>query len=296
MTLSAAKSEKERKVSQSLKEYARGIVGGLLFSFPLLYTMEVWWAGFSVSPLQLIVLMAVTFLLLLGYNRFAGMHPDASWRSVVIDSIEEMGIGFIVSFGVLYMLKRIEPGAMGIEEILGKLVIEAMAVSIGVSIGTAQLGANEDDEEQGDGKEEAETEENSEGIRRDSKLGMVVLAFCGSIIVGGNVAPTEEVLMLAVQANPVHILFMAFVSLLISVVVIYFSNFKGTAREAPKDLMYSITFETCLSYLVALSASALALWFFGRFGNVSFEVAFAQCVVLGVLSSLGASAGRLLLK
>lgn len=286
---------RKRAVQQSLKEYARGIVGGLLFSFPLLYTMEVWWAGFSATPLQLILLLAVTYLLLLGYNRFAGMRADATWRSVAIDSVEELGIGFLISFAVLLMLNRIELGTMGIDEIVGKVVIEAMAVSIGVSIGTAQLGTNEDDQGES-GDEEEKGVENTSKVSRQSLVGTLVLAFCGSIIVGGNVAPTEEVLMLAVESEPVHILFMAIVSLLLSIVAVYFSNFKGSARDRPKDLAFNITLDTCLSYIVALSASAFALWFFGRFDNVSFEVALAQCIVLGVLSSLGASAGRLLIR
>ncbi|HEX4668040.1 MAG TPA: DUF2391 family protein, partial [Chthoniobacterales bacterium] len=33
-------------IGDSLREYARGIAGGLMFSLPLLYTMEVWWTGF----------------------------------------------------------------------------------------------------------------------------------------------------------------------------------------------------------------------------------------------------------
>lgn len=287
--------QEERPVALSLKEYARGIVGGLLFSFPLLYTMEVWWSGFSASPLQLLILVVVTFLLLLGYNRFAGMRSNASWRSVVIDSVEEMGIGFILSFSVLFMLRRLEPGLMGLEEIVGKVVIEAMAVSIGVSIGTAQLGATPEDN-QDDATENNALDEEATRIHRHSRLGMVVLAFCGSILVGGNVAPTEEVIMLAVEAKPINILFMAIASLLISVIVVFFSNFKGSVEHEPKDLMFYLTLDTCLSYLIALSASAFALWFFGRFEHVSFEVAVAQIIVLGVLSSLGASAGRLLIK
>ncbi|MDQ3135846.1 MAG: TIGR02587 family membrane protein, partial [Acidobacteriota bacterium] len=34
-----------RPIKKSLQEYARGVAGGLLFSLPLLYTMEVWWMG-----------------------------------------------------------------------------------------------------------------------------------------------------------------------------------------------------------------------------------------------------------
>ncbi|MDX5418543.1 MAG: TIGR02587 family membrane protein [Hymenobacteraceae bacterium] len=287
---------KKRPVRKSLQEYARGIAGGLLFSFPLLYTMEVWWAGFIATPLQLLFMVIVTYLLLLGYNRYAGMHPDASWRSVFIDSVEEMGLGMLLAFGVLFVLNRIQFGEMSMDEIMGKIIVEAMAVSIGVSIGTAQLGAD------GEGEEEKETEAKAEARKAGwrtgtkSKISLVVLALCGSIIVGGNVAPTEEVIQLAVGAKAYHILLMALLSIGLSVVVVYFSDFKGTSNHAPGNLAVAITLDTCLSYLTALAASAFLLWFFGRFDGVSFEVAFAQCIVLGVLASLGASAGRLLIK
>ncbi|NEM98540.1 TIGR02587 family membrane protein [Pontibacter burrus] len=275
-------------LSLSLKEYARGITGGLLFSFPILYTMEVWWAGFHATPLQLLLLMLATYLLLLGYNRYAGMRPGVSWKSVLIDSVEEMGIGFVMSFTVLWMLNRIQPGVTSIDELMGKVIIEAMAISIGVSIGTAQLGDKVEEEEQEDERLEEE--------KQPGHVGMVVLAFCGAIIIGGNVAPTEEVIMLAVQATPAHILAMAVASLLLSIVVVYFSDFKGTSSKHTKSFWFWFTLDTSVSYLVALAASALALWFFGRFEGVGFWTGFAQTIVLGVLSSLGASAGRLLIK
>ncbi len=257
--------------------------------------MEVWWTGFIAKPFQLIMLLMVTYLLLLGYNRFAGMRTMASWRSVMIDSVEEMGISFVISFGMLLMLRRIELQNMAIDEIMGKIIVEAMGVAIGVSIGTAQLG-DETGEEKSAENEDNAAEENKEGMKRSNRGGMLVLALCGSILIGSNVAPTEEVLMLAVEATSVNILFMALVSLALSVMVMFFSSFKGTARERPKNFIYELTFDTCLSYLIALASSAFVLWFFGRFTGVSFEVAFAQVIVLGVLASLGASAGRLLIK
>ncbi|MDX5483180.1 MAG: TIGR02587 family membrane protein [Hymenobacteraceae bacterium] len=274
-----------RPLRKSLKEYARGLVGGLLFSFPLLYTMEVWWAGFIVDSLDLLILVLVTFLLLLGYNRFAGMHPGVSWASVFIDSIEELGIGLLVSFGVLLMLNRIHLYDMSVDEAMGKIIIEAMGVSIGVSIGTAQLGVHEE-----------ELKGTEESPNRNTTLAMFVLAFCGAIVIGGNVAPTEEVLLIAVEAEPVHILMMCLVSLFVSTVVVYFSDFVGSSRGRYESLLYDISFNTCLSYVTALAASAFILWFFGRFEGVSFWVGFAQVIVLGVLASLGASAGRLLIK
>jgi putative integral membrane protein (TIGR02587 family) len=123
-----------------------------------------------------------------------------------------------------------------------------------------------------------------------------VLALCGSVVVGGNVAPTEEVIMLAIEADAYHILLMALLSLGLSVVVVYFSDFRGTGQHHAGGLAFAITVDTCLSYLTALATSAFLLWFFGRFEGVNFEIAFAQVIVLGVLASLGASAGRLLIK
>lgn len=280
-------------INQSLKEYARGIVGGLMFSLPLLYTMEVWWAGFSTAPHLFIIYILVTFGLLLGYNKYAGMRESATWKEIAIDSVEEIGIGIVLSFLILWMLNRINFQDMMLDEIVGKTVIEAMAVAIGVSIGTAQLGMQEGDT----GYEEGSSTEKTERIRKRPGYGsQIVLALCGSIIVGGNVAPTEEVLMLAIEAKPIHILLMAWVSLLISVVILFFSDFKGSFKSDTKNMAYIISMDTCLCYAVALIASAFILWFFGRFANVSFDVGLAQTVTLGLPATLGASAGRLLIK
>jgi putative integral membrane protein (TIGR02587 family) len=262
--------------------------------------MEVWWAGYTSQPYDLIIIVVVTFMLLLGYNRYSGMHPGVTFKNVAIDSIEEMGIGLIISFLVLLMLNRIQLFEGSIDEIMGKVIIEAMAVSIGVSIGTAQLGTSkkEEDEKRKEGqKEQSLSEAEKQGIdRRSGKMAIAILALCGSILMGGNVAPTEEVVMLAVEAKPHHILIMAIASLLFSMVVTFFSDFKGTGRAGKKSMAYNITFDTCLCYLIALIASAFVLWYFGRFENLSFWNIVAQCIVLGVISSLGASAGRLLIK
>jgi len=290
-------SNHNKPIKESLAEYAQGVIGGLLFSFPLLYTMEIWYAGFMAQPYQLIVMMVATFLLLLGYNRFAGMHPGTTWKDVVIDSFEEMGIGLVMSFCILLMLNRIQLGENSIDEIMGKVITEAMFVSIGVSIGTAQLGnsAKAEDEEEGEKKEPSEAEKEGKE-RRSGKVALVVLALCGSIIVGGSVAPTEEVLLIAVEAKPYHILVIALASILLSLIVCYFSDFKGIDRPDDQPTLYEIAFETCLTYCTALVASVFVTWYFFGFSDTSFWNIMAQCVVLGLIASLGASAGRLLIK
>jgi len=287
----------DKPIKESIVEYAQGIVGGLLFSFPLLYTMEVWYAGFLAQPFHLMIMVLATFLLLLGYNRYAGMHPGTSWKDVVIDSFEEMGIGLVMSFLLLLMLNRIQIMDNSFDEIMGKVITEAMFVSIGVSVGTAQLGnsVKEDNNQQGEDKEPSKAEKIGKK-RRSTKFALIVLALCGSIIVGGSVAPTEEVLLLAAEAKPVHLLVIAIISILLSMVVCYFSDFQGTDRPDTQPTLYDIVFETCLSYSTALIASVFILWYFVGFNNTGIWTIISQCVVLGLIASLGASAGRLLIK
>ena len=288
-------SNHNKPIRESLAEYAQGVIGGLLFSFPLLYTMEIWYAGFLAQPYQLIVMMMATFLLLLGYNRFAGMHPGTSWKNVVIDSFEEIGIGLVMSFCILLMLNRIQLEENSLDEIMGKVITEAMFVSIGVSIGTAQLGSSAKEENEGEDSEPSEAEK-AGTERRSGKVALVVLALCGSIIVGGSVAPTEEVLLIAVEAKPYHILGICLASILLSLVVCYFSDFKGVDRPDDQPTLYEIVFETCLTYCTALIASAFVIWYFFGFSDTGFWNILAQWIVLGLIASLGASAGRLLIK
>ncbi|TXK49819.1 TIGR02587 family membrane protein [Pontibacter qinzhouensis] len=288
--------QKKRPIHKSVREYGQGIIGGLLFSFPMLFTMEVWWAGFSATPLQLLLLIVTTYMLLLGYNRYAGMRAETSWRSILIDSVEEMGIGLVLSFVVLFLLNRIRLEGMTIDEMLGKTILEAMAVSIGVSIGTAQLGVNSENDKDNGKKPEELTAEPRQASWWSDKSSLLALSFCGAIIVGGNIAPTEEVILLAIESEPYHILLLSILSVVLSLIAIYYSVLNGPEKHNHKSKLFNVAFDTCLSYLVALVASAMCLWFFGRFQNVSFYVAVSQCIVLGVIATLGASAGRLLIK
>jgi len=84
------KTGKKRTLKQSLQNTC-GVLGGLLFSLPLLYTM-VWWAG-TTHPLRLLIYVLATFTLLLGYNRYSGLRCDASPAEVAIDQLRRWDWG-----------------------------------------------------------------------------------------------------------------------------------------------------------------------------------------------------------
>ncbi len=276
----------ENSMRNSLQEYGRGIAGGLFFSLPMLYTMEMWQFGFILGPGRLLVYAIATYVLLLGYNRYAGLHQDATFREVAVDSVEEMGIGIALSAMVLTMLGRITFD-MAFAEMIGKTVIAGMPVAIGVSVGTAQLGGDPDRENT-----------NRELDRRQSAFHeQLVIAFIAAILVAANVAPTDELMILGLYLAPLNLAALMILSLALTAGILFYANFIGAAEHLPEKLTFlHIVSRSVSSYFVALLVSALMLWFFGRFDGVSFMHAMSATISLGLVAAFGASAGRLLLQ
>jgi putative integral membrane protein (TIGR02587 family) len=278
-----------RSITASLQEYARGLIGGLLFSLPLLYTMEMWWTGSSANPVRLLAGFTVTFLLLIGYNRYAGLRRDSSWAEVAIDSVEEIGLGLVLSTIILWLLGRITL-EMNYEEILGRIIVESLVVAIGVSVGTSQLGSGGDKRDSG---------MQESGGRQKKDTGManhLVIAMCGSVLFAANIAPTEEILLIAVETSTKKLIGLSVLSLLTGLVILFYSDFHGADVSPGRDKSATKLVWGMVTYAIALISSAAILWFFGRFEGHHLSVCLEQILVLGFVASLGASAGRLLLQ
>ncbi len=191
---------------------------------------------------------------------------------------------------------------MPLEEAAGKIVIEAMTVAVGVSVGTAQLGVG--DGEDADDKGVGGGESGGGGRRGRASPGggavhfggQVVLAVCGAVLFAANVAPTEEIVMIAVEISAWRLLGLVVLSLALGALILYYSEFAGSSRHVRFDAHHDVLVGSVVTYAVALAASALILAFFGRFDGQALATCVAQTVVLGVAATLGASAGRLLLQ
>lgn len=272
-----------RTVGESFREYGRGVAGGLLFSLPLLYTMEVWFAGFVMPPQRQLAYVLLALVLLLGYNRYAGLHPDTTWTEVAIDSIEEMGIGLLVSAAVLLLIGRLT-AEQDTSEAMGRIVVEAVTVAIGVSVGTAQLGAGGEEPPGMEGRDE-------------SSLGaQLTLALCGAVLFAANVAPTEEVVTIGIELSGPDLALLGFATMVLAALILYFSDFRGARRWARAEGRLAVVRGTVVTYAIGLVASAAILWVFGRFDGMGRAAIAGQTVALAVASTLGASAGRLLLQ
>ncbi len=276
-----------KPINKSLKDYGRGITGGLLFSLPMLYTMELWWAGFIANSLQLIIYFIVGMFLLMVYNHYVGIRQDHSLLEGLEESIEEMGMALILTVFILWITGRLAPN-MSLNEISGKIIVEAVTVAIGISVGKSQLGSD---------SEENDDEEQKKRLKYPNILRSINIALCGAILIASNVAPTDEVMVIALEAQTFKLLIIALLSIGIGGSVLYYINFTGAKEAVMQPHNFGeIVAGTIIMYAVALASSAFMLWFFGRFDGLSLYGMVAETVVLGFPAALGASAGRLLIQ
>lgn len=274
-------------IYNSLKHYGRGIAGGLLFSLPMLYTMEMWWTGFIAGPLELIIYLCVGIFLLMMYNHYVGLSHDHTWKEGLVESMQEMGLGLVLTIFILWITNRIGH-SMSLDEVLGKTIVESVTVAIGISVGKTQLGGNADQEVE-DTKEEIE--------REPHLLRSVNIALCGSVLVASNVAPTDEIVSIALESPAWKLFMVSLVSIGIGGAILYYINFKGAKQWVVEpDTPWGVVSGVFIMYAVALISSAFMLWFFGRFEGLAFPAIVAETVVLGFPAALGASAGRLLIE
>ena len=245
--------------------------------------MEVWWAGFLASPVRLLAGLAATFCLLILYNLYAGLRSDASAVEVLIDSVEELGLGLVGAALLLWLLDRIDL-SMDPMEVIGKIVVEGLTMAIGFSVGTAQLGGAP-----------AREQGALPAYRDHEPWRHLALAACGSLLFASNVAPTEEIVVLAAELSLPALLGLAGLSAAIGAIILHYSDFTASVSGGEAGLVGSMR-NTSLSYAVALLVAAGLLWFYGRFTDVTILAMCAQTVVLGFAAMLGASAGRLLLQ
>lgn len=265
-----------RTITESLREYGRGLLGGLIFSVPMFATGEVWEAGAAADRFKLGVGLLGTVALLLGYNRFVGLHPDQSFAEVAIDSVEELGIGIVVAAVLLWLFGAID-ATMARDELIGIVFLSGLFAAIGVSIGTAQLG------------EEAAAQRGSDEREPHGVLGVAAVAVCGAVIVVANIAPTEEITEIAARLVWWQEALVALASL----------GLIATALLLPEqhdDERLSFPLTLLVMYLIALVAATALRWLFGSFDDRPLAAVAQESIVLGLPAAIGAAVGKLLLK
>ena len=258
---------------------ARAFGGAIVFSLPLLMTMEMWWLGFYMDRFRLVVFIVVMIPLLVVLSRFGGFKATATWADDAADAAVAYGVGFAASAFILLLTGVIGPG-VPLHEVVGKVALQAVPGSFGAMLAQSQLGGSDGEAAQGEG---------GYGVE-------VFLMTAGAVFFAFNVAPTEEMVLIAYRVTPWHALALLVVSLGFMHAFVYASDFEGS-HEAPEGTPWWSEFLrlTVVGYAVALLVSAYVLWTFGRFDAPAFGTHVVMIVVLAFPASIGAAAARLIL-
>lgn len=286
-----------------LSDLIRGASGGFLFGIPLLYTMEVWWIGsFTEAPLMLLVL-AIGFAILFCLNRtdgFRQISPDDPLQAFM-DSVEGLAIGIVCVTIVLVLLREITLQTP-LDEALGKIVLEGMPFTIGVGLARSiMVGRRNQADSDGDANNEDQAN-NSQANNSSSlpenynpTLADLGATLIGTIFIAFNVAPTDEVTMLAAAVTPPWQLAIVLFSIALSYCIVFAAGFTTQERRLQQQGAFQDPLvETIITYLLSLVAAAMMLWFFHQ---LSFSDPWTswleRTIILGLPASIGGAAGRL---
>jgi len=284
-TAISRKDTGDDEVRQFLTGLARGTAGALLFALPMLMTMEMWFLGLYINPWRLLLLCILNLPLLLLLARRIGFENIHSWGQAVRDAITAYGLGIAVSAAVL-LLFGILNDQITVSTIITKIALQSVPASIGALLGRSQLGQHSDAQDEEEGEYSGKT-----GYPHELFMMMV-----GALFLNLNVAPTEEMILIAYKVTPYHILALCLLSVAIMHGFVYALHFKGSHQlhEGQQWWQSFIRF-TLPGYVIAIAISIYTLWTFERLDHTSLSQIMSAAVILGVPASIGAASARLIL-
>lgn len=258
---------------------ARAAAGAIIFSLPLLMTMEMWSLDTSMNPWHQTLLLGISLPLLIGMSHVIGFEETFGWLDDTVDAFVALAVGFITAAFVLLLLGIIDSD-MKAGEILLKIEIQTIPASIGALLSQSQLGGQDRDKDE----------------RSSSYAGEMFLMALGALFLSFSVAPTEEVVLIAYRMSHWQSVLLSLFSLAIMHAFVYAADFKGK-EEIPEGANHRTIFVkfTLAGYALVLLICLFVLWVFGRMDGLASGEIITVLSVLGFPAAVGAAAARLII-
>lgn len=260
---------------QSNADYARCLgrasVGALLFALPLFMTMEMWELGFTADKFRIAALLAVTAPLLVGLSYVAGFERAFGLVDHLLDAFAAFLVAAAVGALALVLFGVLRPGQPPIE-ILSKVALVTFPAALGALLADKQLGRK--------GSADADADR--------AYATRLFLMAVGALFVALNVAPTEEMVLIAEQISPLQAALLVVVSLALLHALLFWVDF---AESGPNDaggfwsvlLRYSV-----VGFAICAFVSLFLLWVFNRTEGVPLSELTEYVAVLSFAAVLGA--------
>lgn len=263
-------------------DLGRAFAGALLFALPLLMTMEMWSLGFVILPERLALFLLAGIPLLWGLAWLAGFREDVGWRDALLDAGTAYLVAAVAAGAALALLGEIT-AETSLHELAGKIGLQLVPAGMGAVLARSQLGLRD--------------EEDAEEKRRESYPGELFLMAAGALFLAFNVAPTEEIVLIAHQQGSAwYGLALLVVSIFLLHVFVYAVGFSGQ-HSPPQDrgFVHEFIRLTLPGYGIVLAICTYVLWTFGRLDGLPPLPALHLVLVLAFPASLGAATARLVL-
>ncbi|MCW5722435.1 MAG: TIGR02587 family membrane protein, partial [Devosia sp.] len=260
------------------RDLGRAFGGALIFALPMLMTMEMWELGFSMNRWRLLLLLLVSVPVLMFLSHYSGFERTWGWRDDLRDVAVSYGVGLSASAIIMLLLGILEP-KMSLSELIGNLVLQTIPAALGALLARSQFG-----------------QDNSDREPQESYGDEVGVMAIGALFLSLNIAPTEEMIVIAYRMTAWHSLALMGVSILIMHGFVYATDFKGSsAIPAGATWPRLLLRFTLVGYMLGLAIALYSLWTFSRLDGLSFGQIVRAVIVLGFPAAIGAAAARLIL-
>ncbi|MGR3197647.1 MAG: TIGR02587 family membrane protein [Paracoccus sp. (in: a-proteobacteria)] len=257
----------------------RAFAGALLFALPMLMTMEMWWLGFTLERWRIVVMLLAMLPPLMGLSRFGGFRRTDRLRDDLADVLVAIMVAAVASTVVLFLF-AVTTIDMPPREIVGKIAIQMFPASIGAMLARSQMG---------------ETSESDREERDASYLGELFLMGVGALYLSLNIAPTEEIVLIALKMSVWHEIALLALSLVLMHGLVYSVGFKGGTTRGDRSFIEVFARFTCVGYVVVALVSLGVLWIFAQTGESSLQEVLSTVIVMSFPGAIGAAAARLVL-
>ncbi|MFC7051452.1 TIGR02587 family membrane protein [Hansschlegelia quercus] len=281
--MTAQAAERRREIERGfIVGLGRAFGGSIVFVLPVLMTMEMWELGASIERWRLALLLLAVVPMLVGLSHYIGFEETEDWMDDVRDAFVALFVGFVTSTVVLALFGLMGP-TQSFDEILGAIVIQTVPASFGAVIAQGQLGQSDEEDERRN--------------RKPDYAGDLLFLASGAVFLSFNIAPTEEVDLIAASMTPYHAVALALLSITVMHAIVYGVRFSGSQALAPGERQGALGVflaYTLAGYAISLGVSAAMLWLLGRLDGLGGPAGLRLVVTLGFPAAVGAAFARLI--
>jgi putative integral membrane protein (TIGR02587 family) len=270
-------------VAEELREQGRGMAGALLvLGVSFAYTIEAWWLALRASSGHLAAFAIVGLIGVLVATWGVGFRDNERADAIatgragfLVEFAEVVFQSLVAGYGMLFLF-----GILDLDSSLSIVVRSGLVLLVPLAFGAAL--ANE-----------LLSGEQEEMPERGFPWNLAVFAV-GAVFVAAPIAPTDEVVVLAVQSGWPRLGTVLVVTLVLSYTILYELEFRGQSRRLQDHSRRWTVGQTCVVYAVA---ALVALGLLTATNEVAGPLSLwvQEVIVLSFPASIGASGARVVI-